>query len=79
MEYASHSQKEYLKEFKIMLMIGGECYDSNFALAFNSKEAKEKGREMFSPTKGQTISVRSLGMAIDPQTHKRISRPKQND
>lgn len=67
---------EYLKEFKVLLIIGSECYDHNYVLAFNSKEAKEKAREMFSPRSGKIVT-RSLGFAVDPQTHKKITRAKQ--
>ena len=67
---------EYLKEFKVLLMIGGECYESNFVLAFNGKDAKEKAKELFSPRSGKIVA-RSLGFAVDPQTHKKITRAKQ--
>jgi len=67
---------EYLKEFKVLLMIGGECYDSNYLTAYNAKEAKEAAKAMFETKKGQTVVVRSLGFAVDPQTGAKIGRSK---
>lgn len=69
---------EYLKEYKIMLFIGGDCYESNFATAYNDKEAKAIGNGLYNPQKGQRVVVRSLGFAVDPHTMKKIGRPKRD-
>jgi len=63
---------EYLKEYKIVLPNGN---GSTFHLAYNVKEAKAYAREWAGDQK-RGLFVRCMGVAIDPQTGKRVSRPK---
>lgn len=62
---------EYLKDFLVTTHDG----QSTYILAYNAKEARKEAKEWANGNTWRLV-VRCLGVAVDPHTFKRISRPK---